>query len=33
MTNLKKEISAQLDQNEVMRQKSLYYAANPYIKK
>lgn len=33
MTNLKKEISAQLDQNEIMRQKSLYYAANSYIKK
>ena len=33
MSNLNRKIEAQLEQNEIMRQRSLYYASNPYVKK
>lgn len=33
MSDLNRKIDAQLEQNEVMRQRSLYYTANPYIKR
>lgn len=33
MSDLNKKIEAQLEQNEIMRQRSLYYASNPYAKK
>ena len=33
MSNLIRKIEAQLEQNEIMRQRSLYYASNPYVKK
>lgn len=33
MSDLNKKIEAQLEQNEIMRQRSLYYASNPYVKK
>ena len=33
MSDLNKKIDAQLKQNEVMRQRSLNYALNPYTKK
>ena len=33
MSDLTKRIDVQLEQNEVMRQKSLYYASNPYTRK
>lgn len=33
MSDLNRKIAAQLEQNEVMRQRSLYYTANPYIKR
>ncbi len=31
--SLNREIDAQLEQNEIMREKSLYYASNPYTRK
>ncbi len=33
MSDLNRKIDAQLEQNEVMRQRSLYYASNPYARK
>ena len=33
MANLNRRIDAQLEQNEIVRQRGLYYASNPYIKK
>lgn len=33
MSDLNRKIEAQLEQNEIMRQRSLYYASNPYVKK
>lgn len=33
MADLNRRIEAQLEQNEIMRQRSLYYATNPYMKK
>lgn len=33
MSDLNKKIETQLEQSEIMRQRSLYYASNPYIKK
>ena len=33
MSDLNRKIEAQLEQSEIMRQRSLYYASNPYVKK
>lgn len=33
MSDLNRKIDAQLEQNEVVRQRSLYYASNPYARK
>lgn len=33
ISNLNREIEAQLEQNDIMRQRSLYYASNSYIRK
>lgn len=33
MFDLNRKIEAQLELSEIMRQKSLYYASNPYLKK
>lgn len=33
MSDLNRKIEAQLEQNEIMSQRSLYYASNPYAKK
>lgn len=33
MSDLNRKIEAQLEQNEIMKQRSLYYASNPYSKK
>ena len=33
MSDLNRKIDAQLEQNEVMRQRSLYYASSPYARK
>lgn len=33
MSSLYREIDSQLEQNDVMKQKSLYYASNPYARK
>ncbi len=33
MTKLNREIEAQLRENDAMRQRSLYFSSNPYIKK
>ena len=33
LSDLNKKIEAQLEQNDAMRQRSLYYASNPYAEK
>ena len=33
LSDLNKKIEAQLEQNDAMRQRSLYYASNPYSEK
>ncbi len=33
ISNLTRETEAQLNQNDIMKQKSLYYASTPYTKK